>query len=279
MLKRCVTCKQEKSSECFSKDRSSKDGLKLYCKECARMYTAKYRAAHREEINQRKRDAYEREKARKEERTRIQLDRGPKTCSVCGEEKPLSEFYPRGNGGFYARCKACERKAQDEARFADPEKRKEQKRESYLRNLEHVRTYNRKYYEEHSDEIAKRVKDWRTENPDRHRETHALTEQRRRSRKKGTQSTLTKTEWNAVKAFFSDEEGCFCAYCGVHTSALTQDHVIPLSKGGDHSAHNIVPACRTCNTRKATKDIWDWYEEQPFFSEERKQKILEYIRM
>jgi len=41
-----------------------------------------------------------------------------------------------------------------------------------------------------------------------------------------------------------------CAYCGAQTD-LEQDHVMPISKGGSHTASNIAPACRSCNARKS----------------------------
>jgi 5-methylcytosine-specific restriction endonuclease McrA len=40
-----------------------------------------------------------------------------------------------------------------------------------------------------------------------------------------------------------------CAYCG--GKADTVDHVVPRSRGGDHSWENCVAACATCNHRKA----------------------------
>lgn len=43
-----------------------------------------------------------------------------------------------------------------------------------------------------------------------------------------------------------------CVYCGKRAKGkLTQDHIPPLSKGGSHTASNIVPACCSCNSRKA----------------------------
>jgi len=42
-----------------------------------------------------------------------------------------------------------------------------------------------------------------------------------------------------------------CAYCGA--KADTVDHVVPRSRGGDHSWENCVAACATCNHRKADK--------------------------
>jgi 5-methylcytosine-specific restriction endonuclease McrA len=42
-----------------------------------------------------------------------------------------------------------------------------------------------------------------------------------------------------------------CAYCGA--KADTVDHVVPRSRGGDHSWENCVASCSTCNHRKADR--------------------------
>ena len=42
-----------------------------------------------------------------------------------------------------------------------------------------------------------------------------------------------------------------CAYCG--GKADTVDHVVPRSRGGEHSWENCVAACSGCNHRKAEK--------------------------
>lgn len=48
-----------------------------------------------------------------------------------------------------------------------------------------------------------------------------------------------------------------CAYCGdVHAeSALTRDHIIPVSKNGKDSWQNCVTACYNCNNRKGDKTL------------------------
>lgn len=43
-----------------------------------------------------------------------------------------------------------------------------------------------------------------------------------------------------------------CQYCGDET-ALTFDHVVPRSKGGQTNWTNIVAACDTCNLMKGSK--------------------------
>ena len=42
-----------------------------------------------------------------------------------------------------------------------------------------------------------------------------------------------------------------CQYCGKESHSLTLDHVIPRSRGGEHTWQNIVSACIPCNHRKA----------------------------
>ncbi len=42
-----------------------------------------------------------------------------------------------------------------------------------------------------------------------------------------------------------------CAYCG--SKAETIDHVIPRSRGGEHSWENCVASCAPCNHRKADR--------------------------
>lgn len=39
-----------------------------------------------------------------------------------------------------------------------------------------------------------------------------------------------------------------CQYCGRQAENI--DHVIPRSRGGEHTWGNVVAACRFCNTRK-----------------------------
>jgi 5-methylcytosine-specific restriction endonuclease McrA len=43
-----------------------------------------------------------------------------------------------------------------------------------------------------------------------------------------------------------------CQYCG-STKRLTLDHVIPRSRGGQHTWDNVVTACERCNSRKSDR--------------------------
>ena len=90
---------------------------------------------------------------------------------------------------------------------------------------------------------------WIRVNPKRAAETRRAKEKRRRARKlMAPQNDLTAAQWREIKAAFKFR----CAYCGVKPKRLEQDHVVPLSKGGNHTASNIVPACGPCNRHKHT---------------------------
>ena len=45
-----------------------------------------------------------------------------------------------------------------------------------------------------------------------------------------------------------------CSYCGKNGNIVVE-HVIPLSRGGEHSIHNIVPSCDRCNTIKGDRSL------------------------
>ncbi len=47
-------------------------------------------------------------------------------------------------------------------------------------------------------------------------------------------------------------DGFKCVYCASREH-LTLDHVIPRSKGGRDSWHNLVSACQKCNTEKGDR--------------------------
>jgi 5-methylcytosine-specific restriction endonuclease McrA len=62
---------------------------------------------------------------------------------------------------------------------------------------------------------------------------------------------LTRKEWEAIKTQY----GYRCVYCHKKPKRLEMDHIIPLSKGGSHTASNIVPACRSCNASKGAGPV------------------------
>lgn len=87
--------------------------------------------------------------------------------------------------------------------------------------------------------------------------------------------SLTEEQWEMSQEFFQDT----CCYCGKTGEKLTKDHFIPLTKGGAYAVYNILPACSTCNSSKSNSDPVDWYKKQSFFSEQRFQRINDYLKL
>ncbi len=78
---------------------------------------------------------------------------------------------------------------------------------------------------------------------------------RRRAKKKTVKVVaFTIVDWEMRKLEFNYR----CAYCEKQSTKLTQDHFIPLSRNGDHSIQNIVPACNSCNSSKGGKHPFDF---------------------
>lgn len=197
-----------------------------------------------------------------------------KQCTICHEVKSLSEFYTRKvvtkkNGvriKHVAECKSCNvqrymkwREDNPEKyqvawdRYAQSDKRKQGKRQE--------RKNNREQYSEYH-------KQWRHNNPDKTKEYS----EKRQERFNAVYKDFKKNEWQDCLFFF---DNC-CAYCG-SDGKLQREHIVPISKGGAHTALNVLPACKGCNASKYDSDFHDWYPRFEFYSEDRNSKITEYF--
>jgi 5-methylcytosine-specific restriction endonuclease McrA len=133
--------------------------------------------------------------------------------------------------------------------------------------------YNKKHYQEKKDilkanskknreENPEYIKKWLKDNPE-YMKKWAKTEKGKavnqrghsKMRAKGRKiiNTLTVQEWQDILK----EHNFKCVYCGKDLFDLftkpTRDHIIPIDKGGENVKENVVPACRSCNSRKHNK--------------------------
>lgn len=130
------------------------------------------------------------------------------------------------------------------------------------RNPERIKGWKKKEYERHRDEIRAKEAARRAANREHYRVLERLRYLRdrdkrisasitARAKRAGARGSHTVAEWKAVLRHYKRR----CAYCGTKltTKNVSRDHFIPLSKGGDNSVRNLVPACRPCNSRKHAK--------------------------
>lgn len=66
-----------------------------------------------------------------------------------------------------------------------------------------------------------------------------------------------------------------CGYCGEPATSL--DHIVPRFRSGSSHRNNLIPACRRCNSNKASSKMEEWYRQQSYFSEERLVKIQNWM--
>lgn len=276
----CTKCKTGKTSIEFPKDPRQSSGLSVWCLQCHRVrnraYYAKnkkrllakskiYAAEHSERIRDLQKtyreknyvkispEEWERRRIDREDRRRREVaDRSDqremvrlvsrckprkrpfrcpvvatistyKQCTQCLNCKPLSEFPKRitSTDGHCSNCKKC----------------KQQYTSIWQKqNRDRLRFLSRKRY---------------ASRPDVREQSHTYSKAakfRRKTRLQNVRCDLTAAQWRTIKSIYKN---C-CAYCG-KKKPLTQDHVIPISKGGAHTASNIIPACQSCNSSKGAR--------------------------
>ena len=206
-----------------------------------------------------------------------------KICTKCGEELPatLEYFYKDKTytNGLRGSCKKCEIKRSKEYKINNTEKIKEyiknnkeriakNKRKWYENNKESLSIAAKKYYKENKEHICALKKEYQKQN----KCECNLYMNRRKAKKKLLENNYTAENWKKTKEYFNNK----CCYCG-KTIKLTQDHFIPLSKGGGYVVTNIVPSCQSCNSSKGNKDFFEWYPKQEYYSENREKKVLEFL--
>ena len=143
-----------------------------------------------------------------------------------------------------------EREAQKRWLLKNPEYEKERAKRRWRTNPEPLKAATARYHSKNPGKRKEFKKKWQENNPEKHLLQMRSDVKRRKARKKGaTICDLTKDQWEQLKK----EYNYTCAYCGLVPDILTQDHCVPLSRGGNHTITNIVPACFPCNSKKGTR--------------------------
>ena len=91
-----------------------------------------------------------------------------RTCSACGEDKPLDSFTWRKREGVYRRqCKSCRKTARHLRYQKNKERVLAQSREYYAQNTKQCRQARRAYYQRNRSAYKKRALKWYRNNPEK----------------------------------------------------------------------------------------------------------------
>lgn len=226
----CITCGQTKPITEFVPRRSGvRKKHTNRCKACHNAIEKQRRAENPEPYRQA--DARHKQKKRLARPPRTpQIHDGMLECIGCGHTKPLTDFYTRGKESSKPKqpCRGCYA-----ARGA----------KVYIERGEAIRANVHQWNIQHPGAALARVRQWAKEHPEQCAAQRAA---RRAHLANAPINDLTKKEWEAIKEHYNYR----CVYCGKKPKRLTQEHITPLSKGGSHTFSNVVPACRSCNSRK-----------------------------
>lgn len=225
-----------------------------------------------------------------------------KVCSICRRWFPINrlEKCKPCTYGVSQTCKECVNRKKREYYAVTRDAHSAYKKQWRLNNLEKERKRDRDRSAKHNEEARKRrahnpaptkryQNTWRRNNPDKRRAYEhtyyskhpgkiAEKRHRRKARLRELDATFTRFDWAFCLKYWNYR----CAYCGRpvglwHT--LSQDHFIPLTKGGGYTPENIVPACHGadgCNNSKHDANAEEWLSER--FGKHKANAILKGIQ-
>ena len=283
----CTKCGEEKpvTEEYFNKSNKYIDGYTYYCKVCISGYKKQYYQKNKDKLKSKTKTYEKNNKAKIAEYKRIYRQKNKSKLLKYFEQyrkeniKYISKYKKQWAEKNKDRLLIKYKQNYIENREVVIERSKEYSRNNMGKRIK----YSKKYYENNKEKHADRVKrytliniekiterrrQWKKNNKDKVN----ISTQRRYAKKHGLSYDFDIIAWESCKKHF----GYNCCYCG-KPGKLTQEHFIPLSKDGEYTINNIVPACKSCNSKKHNKDFFKWYSEQSFYNKKREQKILKYL--
>ncbi|WP_143393542.1 hypothetical protein [Fimbriiglobus ruber] len=207
-----------------------------------------------------------------------------KTCTRCGDFKPLASFYRniRAKDRLCSHCAECDNKKSARYRSINAERLK-QKRKAYTdanregraayykkwreKNRERIKIRKAEYYQSHKEHESRRNtaydKKWRAANRDRRKAYEAkyrkdnksrVTAHANKRRCRKAQATPTWADFTLITAFYEQ-----CARITAETGVKHHvDHIVPLSSPvvcGLHCQNNLQILPEAANKRKGNR-IW-----------------------
>jgi hypothetical protein len=217
-----------------------------------------------------------------------------KKCKTCNKYVEIEMFYKNNltYDGLAVSCKECVKRRSKKYIQENKQKVVEYQKQYRKNNREKLNEYSKNWYYENHDDAMKIYKKYRIKNKEkinryikeyrktkRGKELHRINQQKRRSKKRELESSLTLEEWKDTLNYWTDKENnIHCAYCGkIINNEQHQEHIIPLSKGGGYTKNNIIPSCKECNFSKSNKNLEEFFLYSDTFTVENYNKIIEFL--
>lgn len=285
-IKKCTKCGTEKpyTTEYFKYKNKKKGKLSSQCKECDKKYREENKELiqyHRDKNKEYMRGYWSRyykenkEKLLEDRKARMKAKESveyAKVCAICGKE--FITIYPHQ--------KVCSKACQPEYinisarkyRESNRQKLRDRQKEYYQKNKDAIRVRWESWYVINKDKCIENSKEWKKNNKDKVRKSKKIRRHKIRALKKDNGGSYTAKQWKETLEYFDYK----CAYSGESVANDCHiDHIIPISKGGTSYIWNLVPSLSRVNISKSNKDMEKWYKTTPYFSEDRLNKIYEYI--
>lgn len=171
-----------------------------------------------------------------------------KECRACGDVKFALDFSPETSTkcGLKSYCKDC-MAAKQRARRLQPEAR--ERDAAYQAAYRATHPEWTKAQNTSPEKLASNAR-WSAEN----KLKRLFTQHGQLAKRAGVANEFFIPDWENLL----EEFGC-CAYCHARDVPLQIEHLTPLRRGGRHHRDNIVPACRSCNKRKDSRTMLEYF--------------------
>jgi 5-methylcytosine-specific restriction endonuclease McrA len=223
-LKTCLKCGPRPTSE-FHKDSSKSDGLYPVCKACRKPLTAASYVKNHDSVRSKQKAAYHAD---------------PEKHRAASKEFREShhEYFVHYLREYYATNKEALSVKGKVRYWSHPEKH---------------RAASRSYREANPEKVREGVRDWFR----RHPHAPRLAANKRRASWARVEDTLTTEQLGEILEYFNHR----CGYCLVDLRTLpsrfrTFDHIIAIKRGGSNTQDNVIPCCKSCNSRKKDRPIF-----------------------
>lgn len=242
-IKKCTKCKKllVANKNNFRKQKNGKYGLLSQCKNCEK----EYQKVRIDELKEYRKQRYENNKEEILEKCKQYRENNKEKIS-----KHKKQWYEDNKEDFLKNCK------------------------NYRENhKEEISMCKKQWYESNKENVLEKCKQYREENPEKMFNNNV----KRRLREENQGDGISKEQWLEMMLWFDFRCAYSGEYIGNDSKHRTVDHIIPLSNGGEHEIWNCVPMYDSYNFSKHNKNMLEWYILQPFYSEERLNKIYEWM--